>query len=36
MSNFYTIIVNDVLSFGCGAPAEEGEDEVEDELRDGE
>ncbi len=24
------------MSFGCGAPAEEGEDEVEDELRNGE
>ena len=24
------------MSFGCGAPAEEGEDEVEDKLRDGE
>ena len=32
----YFIILDDVLSFGCGAPAEEGEDEVEDKLRNGE
>ena len=32
----YTIILDDVLSFGCGATAEEGEDEVEDELGNGE
>ena len=36
MSNFYTIIVDDVLSFGCGATAEEGENEVEDKLGNGE